>query len=298
MVSIPEDLPLIEREIERIEAKLVVVDPLMAFLSGNTNSYSDQDVRRALAPLAVLAQRTGVAVLIIRHLNKAAGGNTLYRGGGSIGIIGAARAGLVVAVDPEDPERRILAHNKQNLSKPAASLVFKVETAPNGVARIDWRGQSELSAGQILRPPADEEDKSALMEAKEFLQDELKDGPMAAKQVNKNARDAGISERTLKRAKHALRVDSAKESDGSWTWSLRAEVVEEGHSSTDGPLGTVGPLDKEANPKPEDSTYLWEEGQGGQGGHEPKCNHGYRDGTGCYLCDPQHPYRLKKGCTA
>ena len=78
----------------------MVVDPLMAFLSGDTNSHKDQDVRRALAPLASVAQRTGAAVLIVRHLNKAGGGNTPYRGGGSLGIIGAARAGLVVAEDP------------------------------------------------------------------------------------------------------------------------------------------------------------------------------------------------------
>src|SRR5215210_2938193 len=110
----------------------------MAFLSGDTNSHRDQDVRRALAPLAALAQRTGAAILIVRHLNKASGGNTLYRGGGSIGIIGAARSGLVVAEDPDDSERRILAHNKQNLCNPAASLVFTVESAPNGAARIAW----------------------------------------------------------------------------------------------------------------------------------------------------------------
>ena len=308
MVSIPEDLPLIEREIQRMGARLVVVDPLMAFLSGDTNSHKDQDVRRALAPLASLAQRTGAAVLIVRHLNKAGGGNTLYRGGGSIGIIGAARAALVVAEDPEDPERRILAHNKQNLCKPVASLAFAVETAPNRAARIAWRGQSELSASQILRPPVDEEEKSALSEAKEFLQDELRDGPMAAKQVKKNARDADIAERTLKRAKQELRVGSKKEGDGSWTWSLPSEEAKGGQPSTVGPVGplgtlpinkpnraenqggqaeTVGPLQNGPN-----SPYLSEGSQGGQGGHGQRCNHGYPDGAGCYLCDPEHPYRL------
>ena len=238
IISIPEDLLLIEQEIERVEASLVVVDPLMAFLSGDTNSHRDQDVRRALAPLAALAQRTGAAILIVRHLNKASGGNTLYRGGGSIGIIGAARSGIVVAEDPEDPDRRILAHNKQNLCRPSASLVFTVETASNGVARIVWRGQSELNASQILRPPVDEEEKSALAEAKEFLMDELRDGPMAAKQVKKNARDADIAERTLKRAKAELKVGSTKEADGSWTWSLPTKEAKGGQPPTVGPVGT------------------------------------------------------------
>ncbi len=274
MVSIPEDLSLIEHEIKRVGARLVVVDPLMAFLSGDTNSHRDQDVRRALAPLAKLAERTGAAVLIVRHLNKTSGGNTLYRGGGSIGIIGAARSGLVVAEDPEDPERRILAHNKQNLGKPSASLVFTIETASNGAARVVWCGQSELNASQILRAPVDEEEKSALSEATEFLRDELQDGPMAAKQVKKNARDADISERTLKRAKADLRVKSTKEGDGSWTWSLPpgSKEAKEGQSANPGPLGTVGPL---AGSQGTDSPYLSEEGQGGQGGQGSETGNGW-----------------------
>jgi len=265
MVSIPEDLPLIEHEIERIGARLVVLDPLMAFLSGDTNSHKDQDVRRALAPLAALAQRTGAAILIVRHLNKTSGGNTLYRGGGSIGIIGAARSGLVVAEDPEDPERRILAHNKQNLCKPSASLVFTIETASSGAACVVWHGQSELNASQILRAPVDEEEKSALSEAKEFLLDELKDGPMTARQVKKNARDADIADRTLKRAKAELRVGSNKEADGSWTWSVPTSDKEakEDQSFNPDPLGTVGPL---AGAQGAEGSYLSQESQGGQGG--------------------------------
>ena len=120
-LSIPEDIPLIEKGIERVGARLVVLDPLMAFLSGDTNSHRDQDIRRALAPLAGLAERTGACVLVVRHLNKAPGNNPLYRGGGSIGIIGAARMAFVVGKDPQDENRRVLASTKNNLaSRPRA----------------------------------------------------------------------------------------------------------------------------------------------------------------------------------
>ena len=67
-ISIPEDIATIERAIQRVDAKLVIVDPLMAFLSGKANY--DQDVRKALTPLARMAEGTGVAVLVVRHLNK------------------------------------------------------------------------------------------------------------------------------------------------------------------------------------------------------------------------------------
>ena len=78
-IAIPDDLAIIEAAMERVEAVLVVIDPLMAFLPGEVNSHRDQDVRRALAPLARLAERTGAAVVVVRHLNKASGGNALYR---------------------------------------------------------------------------------------------------------------------------------------------------------------------------------------------------------------------------
>ena len=212
---IPEDIPRLERAIEQVGAALVVIDPIMAFLSGNVNSNRDQDVRRALTPLKRMAERTGAAVILVRHLNKMAGGNPLYRGGGSIGIIGAARSGLVVGRHPEDDELRVLAGQKNNLSLPPESLAYRIETAENGAARIVYEGVCEATAQQLLRVPEDEEEKSALSEAKEFLLSELKGSPMAARQVKKNAVEADVSERTLKRAKAALGVISTKEADWS-----------------------------------------------------------------------------------
>ena len=87
-------------------------------MSGDVNSNRDQDVRRALTPLKQMAERTGTAIVLVRHLNKTPGGNPLYRGGGSIGIIGAARSGLVVGRHADDDELRVLAGQKNNLSLP------------------------------------------------------------------------------------------------------------------------------------------------------------------------------------
>jgi archaellum biogenesis ATPase FlaH len=292
MISLTKDLSIIERAIERVGAGLVVVDPLTAFLSEKTDSYKDQDMRRALTPLATLAERTRAAFLIVRHLTKAAGGNTLYRGGGSIAIIGAARSGLVIAQDPEDPERRILAANKHNLSRPAPSLAFRIGEAPNGAARVEWGGTSPLTARDILKEPADPEQKSALSEAKEFLLQHLTEGLVAAEEVKEDARGAGISERTLKRAKKEMGVGSRKRGD-VWYWESAQEGREGGRSST---VGTVGPLGKDAKDEPADSAYLREEDQGcqeGQEDHEPRCIHEFPGGKGCYLCDPEHPHRRK-----
>ncbi len=221
-VSLPEDIAILEGAIERVAARLVIVDPFMAFLSSYTNAHKDQDIRHVLARLKSLAERTGAAVLLVRHLNKMPGGNPLYRGGGSIGIIGAARSGLIVAQDPDDPDgkKRVLASSKQNLSEPMPSLVFAVASSlVNGAARVEWHGGSSLDATELMRAPLEEEEKSALEEALEFLKDELSDGPMAAKQIKLNAKREGVSERTLNRAKARLKIRSTKEAYG-WTWTM------------------------------------------------------------------------------
>jgi hypothetical protein len=174
------------------------VDPLMAFLSGATNSYRDQDVRRALAPLAGLAERTGACVLVVRHLNKAPANNPLYRGGGSIGIIGAARMAFVVGKDPQDENRRVLASTKNTLAKPPKSLMFTLEEADSGAVCVNWLGESEVSAKELLATPQDQEHAEARSEAVEFLNAVLSDGPISASQVKEEAEDAGISSARLR----------------------------------------------------------------------------------------------------
>src|SRR5215204_2270572 len=234
LLSIPEDLPLIQKGIRRVGARLVVVDPLMAFLSGETNSHRDQDVRRALAPFAGLAERTGAAVLVIRHLNKAAANNPLYRGGGSIGIIGAARMAFVVGKDSQDENRRVLASTKNNLAQPPKSLVFTLEEAESGSVRVSWLGESEVSAKDLLATSQDQEHADMRSEAVEFLNDVLCEGPVPVSQVKDEAEDAGISERTLKRAKKLVGVITYRENEagerrgaGRWMWKLPVVELEE-----------------------------------------------------------------------
>jgi hypothetical protein len=175
--------------------------------------------------------------------------------------------------------------------------VFRVEEAPNDAARVVWGGTSSLSAGDIHKEPVHSDQRSALSEAKDFLSKDLADGRVAAELVEKDARAAGISKRTLMRAKSALGVKSDKESDGSWSWLLLEEETQGGQVATAGTLGTVGILGKDANHRQLEPAYLREVSQGGReskGNHEPRCVHGYAGGSGCYLCDPRHPHRLEQ----
>lgn len=226
--TIPDDLHRLEEAIADADAALLILDPLMAYLGDHTNAHRDQDVRRALAPVAQLAERTGVAVVLVRHLNKAQNTQALYRGGGSIGIIGAARCGLLVAVDPDDPERRILAPTKSNLDRPPAALAFRLVAMPGtDVARVEWIGQTGHTAAALLAAP-DDEARSERDEAKAWLHDALATGPVAAKEIRDRARQDDIARRTLDRAKAALGVQATRHggigSQGHWEWALPVDA--------------------------------------------------------------------------
>lgn len=224
---LPDDAACIATAAGKVKASLIVVDPLTAYLGERINSHRDTDCRRALWPLAKIADDTGAAVVVVRHLNKAAGaGNPLYRGGGSIGIIGAARSGLLVARDPENADRRILASTKCNLAKLPCSRSFALEPAQNSALRIGWIGASAHTAESLLAVPRDDDEHDAVAEAVEVLQQILSAGPVSAKDAVAEARKAGVSERTLNRAKAVLKVKSRKDTfaGNGWKWFLPAQI--------------------------------------------------------------------------
>ena len=202
------DLEEIEHAVRKVAAVLVVIDVLMAFLPGRVDSHRDQDVRGVLSGLAAMAERTSCCVLLLRHLNKSAGGAAMYRGGGSIGIIGAARVGLLAAIDPEDAERRVLAGIKSNLAPVPAALAYQLVDSPeHGCARVEWLGTSQHSAGSLLSAPADDE-RTERDEASRFLIDYLTEngGEASPADVKKAASAAGISVRTIERTRSGAGV--------------------------------------------------------------------------------------------
>lgn len=250
MPALPTDRDALETAIRQVSGALAIVDPLVAYLDPHVNSWRDQDVRRALGPLMALAQSTGCAILCIRHLNKSASTHAVYRGGGSIGLGGAARVTLLVAADPDNEQQRVLATVKNNLSPEAPSLAFRlVPEEAAGVARVKWLGESEHRPSSLLAVPQMPEDRSAIDEAVDVLRQILADGPLPATTVQREARDAGISAATLKRAKRvagarAVRVGGLG-TEGHWEWRLLSKALTE-RLRRSSPMGE--PLKKSESP--------------------------------------------------
>jgi hypothetical protein len=219
--SFPRDAPILEQVIRNTGSKLVVIDPLMAFLDPTICGINDQSVRQALMPLALVAEATEAALLLVRHLNKSGGNRAIYRGSGSIGIIGSMRMAYLMARDPEDPDVRVLACTKSNIGPPPSSLAFRVEKGEGDAPRVVWLGPSELSADDLVATRAPR--LLPRQQACDFLQERLQKGSREVKELEREAAAQGISKTTLLRAKKELKVFTRQERHGGkpvFFWSL------------------------------------------------------------------------------
>jgi hypothetical protein len=167
-IVLPDDLPYLEALMTEHGVKLLVVDPILGFLCRDVDSASDQSSREVLHELKRVAERTGAAVVALRHLNKKGTGPAMYRGGGSIAFSAAARSVLTVGRHPDDPTARVLASTKCNLAPTPRAVEYRLESDPDGltwVARVWWGAELDCDADALVsaaeRPADREEQKRA-----------------------------------------------------------------------------------------------------------------------------------------
>jgi hypothetical protein len=215
---LPDDIPYLAELAEAAGAAYLVIDPLMAFFPPQVAVHSDQCVRQALTPLVELGERTGLTVHLNRHLIKRESARALYRGAGSIGLIGTARSGLLLARHPADEDLRVLTSLKSNLSERPPTVGFRVRVTADGLPVIDWTGPVDLSADELCGRPQAVRPRDR---AGDWLQRELAAGPRKARELTDAAFALGIPEKTLKRAKKDLKVESHQHrtgTGGEWYW--------------------------------------------------------------------------------
>jgi AAA domain len=225
LISVPEDVDRIAALAAERGARLLVIDPLVASLPGRVDAHRDQDVRRALAQLAQLAEASDLAVLCAIHLRKGSSSEALDRVSGSIAFTAAARSVLAFGrtAEEDDGVGRVLAHAKSNVGPLAPSLAYKIESTTvrrdDGAAiptsRLVNEGECDTTAGELLSPQAPEA-ASEVEAAVEWLADELADGewrPTA--ELREAARKADIAWRTVGRARERLGVETDRHAIGA-----------------------------------------------------------------------------------
>jgi hypothetical protein len=210
--SLPTDIPYIEDGIREHRARLLTIDVLSSYLGSEVDAHRDAAVRRVLHPLHEMARRTRCAVLLLRHLNKAATvGNAMYRGMGSIGITGQARAVYLAAASPDDPSgsRRILAPVKMNCGKmPPALAYLMAEDETHQTVRIEWLGEDPHTAAKLLAEPLSAQARADRDEVVWLIIDYLKNngGEAPFRDIRDAAAKHGIPVSTLKAARERAGV--------------------------------------------------------------------------------------------
>jgi hypothetical protein len=207
----PAHLEKLDEALTKTQAALVIISPISNFLESCIIGNLEGSIRRVLWPLAKLAEKHRSVIQMVRHLNKKIGGQAVYRGGGSISFIAACRSGWLIARDPENPARSILAQVKNNLAPAQTSLAFEIQTSGSGQQILAWQGESVLSADQLLLAAGHSAVPStARAEAVEFLADFLFEGPKTSREVWEVAKDRELSHRTIERAKAEMHIRSMR----------------------------------------------------------------------------------------
>src|SRR6266545_739829 len=239
-LRLPSDLNRIRRACESLRRQgrqvgLVVVDPVIAFFDAKVNSWNDQQSRPVMAALRTVAQEFEAASAGIRHFKKDKGdAKVMHRGGGTVGIIGAARAGIGVVDHPEDPELKVFGNTKSNLGPKAVLLSYRIEGTEieaDGetvrTSKIVWVGKVEgyRDLDDLLTTlPNDQREPRT--NTREWLLSSL---PMRSEDMEARADGEGYSWATVRRARSELKraglidlrkVGGAKDPDAHWEWYL------------------------------------------------------------------------------
>ena len=202
----------IEAAIRTTGAKLLILDPLQAYLGDKVDMNRANETRDITKRLGTIAEKTGCAVVLIGHMNKGSGAKAAYRGIGSIDFFAIARSVLLVARIPENPNIRALAQIKNNLEKEGSTVAFEIKDNI-----FNWVGEYDISIEELLSGFS-QGNKS--LKAESFLKDLLtEEDSYPASEIFAKGKTLGISKRTLENSKQELGIKSIRVGTG-WHWKL------------------------------------------------------------------------------
>ena len=203
----------LEEAVIRTKAKLLILDPIQAYLGGDMDMNRANEARDMTKKLAALAEKYQCAIVLVGHMNKAAGNKAAYRGMGSIDFFAVARSVLLVGRVEGEANIRAVVQIKNNLAVFGHPKAF--ELLEDG---FHWLGDYEITADEVLGGIAPKANK--LEQAKRLLREVAEtNNAMQSNEIFNLAEEQGISRRTLENAKKELSI-RAKRINNSWYWEL------------------------------------------------------------------------------
>jgi AAA domain len=213
-----EGLENLMKEVRLNPPKLIVIDPLFAYVPAGRDLFKPNVIRPFLAQLKEVAEYNESALIIVRHLTKSRHDKAIYQGSGSIDVIGASRSGILVAQHPDDETIKVMAHIKYNNSEQSKSLQYRLVRNDPKPPTFEWLGYTHLTAEDLLAP-RDDHQPSALDVAIDFLRRNLKESELSAEWLQSEAATKSIAQRTLDRAKDKIGIVVRKKGK-HWFWAL------------------------------------------------------------------------------
>ena len=205
----------IERAINETGARLMILDPIQGYIGENIDINRANEIRTVLKKISAVAERTGCAIVLVGHLNKARGASSQYRGLGSIDFRAAARSVLLVGRLRNEPNVRIIVHDKSSLAPEEKSMAFNLGNE-NGFYWLD--GYGDISADELL---CGYSTKTKTAMAEELIRDMLEDGrEVMAEEIFALAKSKNISERTVNEAKRKIQNIKTRKVGKGWAWSI------------------------------------------------------------------------------
>ena len=208
-----------ERAIRESKAKLLIIDPIQAFLNENSDLQKAGGLRKTCTYMAQVAEENECAIVFIGHLNKSGSSKGIYRGLGSIDLAAIARSILMVGRDKEDPNTRIMIPIKSSLAPEGKAYSFVIDDKVG----LQWIGECDSSVEEILCNTNSLNRK--LDRAKASLEVLLDQTDMPSVEVFTRMQAIGIGKRTIETAKQEMEIVSYKEK-GEWYWHLENRTVE------------------------------------------------------------------------
>lgn len=205
----------VEQAIVETGAKVIILDPVQAYIGAQVDMNRANEVRNVLSQLGRVAEKHGCAIILVGHLNKVQGGKANYRGLGSIDFQATARSVLIVGRLKENKEVRVVAHEKSSLAPEGKPIAFELNKETGFV----WKGHYDISIDDLLNGVSREKKSE---QAENLIIDCLSNGKCPQQIILKKAQNIGISKRVLDEAKKSLGVKSTKEGNG-WYWELPEE---------------------------------------------------------------------------
>ena len=210
----------LEEAIMKQQAKLLILDPIQAYLGGGTDMNRANEARDMTKKLGALAEKTGCAIVLIGHMNKGGGAKAAYRGMGSIDFFAVARSVILVGRIEGQEQMRAVIQIKNNLAAFGHGKAFALEE--DGFC---WLGDYDITADEVLGGIVPKANK--MEQAKQLLKDLCADKTMMqSSEIMELALGEGISKRTLESAKKELGI-KAKRVNNIWYWELKQNDSDE-----------------------------------------------------------------------